>query len=218
MKTLKNSSKEDQNSLIPGLYENRIASCSSLFGVMASSKYKKWNLGKHLNNFIGFFFKWSGCQKTCRVHNEEKSKKSLILAINATYTAYYQLDYFSILIPLCLDNKSIDVHVFKKDLWIIFFTLPLTLASCWCKILCQIVYIFTACQPLDGKFGRLPKRCLKFGSPLFMLLLFVMADWMLLPLLDLIFSREKTKAIMHHHRTLHHESYPKLQKPKISNK
>lgn len=119
MKTLKNSSKEDQNSLIPGLYENRIASCSSLFGVMASSKYKKCNLGKHLNNFIGFFFKWSGCQKTCRVHNEEKSKKSLILAINATYTAYYQLDYFSILIPLCL-RQQIYRYTYIQKRFIIF--------------------------------------------------------------------------------------------------
>ena len=118
---------------------------------------------------------------------------------------------------LTVRSKYCENYVFKKDLSIYFFTLPLTLASCRCKILCQIVYIFTACQPLDGKFGRLPKRCLKFGSPLFMLLLFVMADWMLLPLLDLIFSREKTKAIMHHHRTLHHEYYPKLQKHKIFN-
>ena len=150
-------------------------------------------------------------------YNSHKLKRFLwkfpLLHQNTAFCNYFDLAMF-----LTVRSKYCENYVFKKDLSIYFFTLPLTLASCRCKILCQIVYIFTACQPLDGKFGRLPKRCLKFGSPLFMLLLFVMADWMLLPPLDLIFSREKTKAIMHHHRTLHHEYYPKLQKPKISNK
>ena len=79
MKTLKNSSKEDQNSLIPGLYENRIASCSSssLFGVMASSMYKKCNLGKHLNNFIGFFSNEVAVKKLAEYIVKKKVKKTL---------------------------------------------------------------------------------------------------------------------------------------------